>query len=148
MYISWQMSNEKNSCPFAGAATGGGHEDEDWMEDSFFERVYHVVRLIPAGRVATYGQVARLLGAPRAARTVGWALRAVPADSGVPWQRVVNARGTISLGRGAGGAEIQRALLEEEGVVFDEQGRIDLAHFGWAGPDLPELAQVRNPGRD
>jgi methylated-DNA-protein-cysteine methyltransferase-like protein len=118
------------------------------MEDSFFERVYHVVRMIPAGRVATYGQVARLLGAPRAARTVGWALRAVPAGSGVPWHRVVNARGTISLGRRSGGAEIQRALLEEEGVVFDEGGRIDLGSFGWAGPDLLELAQLRDPGCD
>jgi methylated-DNA-protein-cysteine methyltransferase-like protein len=148
MYIPWQMSNERNGCPLAGAATGNRREDEDQMEEPFFERVYHVVRLIPAGRVATYGQVARLLGAPRAARTVGWALRALPAGSGVPWQRVVNARGTISLGRGAGGAEIQRALLEEEGVLFDEQGRIDLARFGWAGPDLPELAQFRDPARD
>lgn len=118
------------------------------MGESFFERVYQVVRLIPAGRVATYGQVAHLLGAPRAARTVGWALRAVPAGSGVPWQRVVNSRGTISLGQGAGGAEIQRALLEEEGVRFDEEGRIDLARFGWAGPDLPDLAQFREPGHD
>lgn len=108
------------------------------MADSFFELVYRVVRSIPPGRVATYGQIARILGMPHAARTVGWALRDLPQGYDVPWQRVINARGTISLGAGGGGAEIQRALLEEEGVVFDEQGRVDLTTYGWAGPDLAE----------
>lgn len=107
------------------------------MTDSFFERVYRVVRRIPAGQVASYGQVARILGAPRAARTVGWALSSLPEGHDVPWHRVVNSRGTVSLdARGPGGA-IQRALLEEEGVVFQE-GRIDLKVYGWAGPDLAE----------
>ena len=107
------------------------------MADSFFEKVYRVVRCIPAGQVASYGQIARILGAPRAARTVGWALNSLPEDHDVPWQRVVNSRGMVSLDtRGPGGA-IQRALLEEEGVVF-QKGRIDLKVYGWSGPDLAE----------
>jgi methylated-DNA-protein-cysteine methyltransferase-like protein len=112
------------------------------MASSFFEHVYEVVRRIPPGRVATYGQIARILGTPRAARTVGWALRALPEGSDVPWQRVINARGMVSLGaRGHGGA-IQRALLEEEGIIFDEQDRIDLVIYGWAGLDLAERRQL------
>ncbi len=112
---------------------------------SFFEQVYRVVRAIPPGRVATYGQIARLVGVPRAARTVGWALHSIPQASDVPWQRVINAQGTISLdARGLGGA-LQRALLEEEGVVFDDRGRVDLKVFGWPGPDLADLDQLLNP---
>jgi methylated-DNA-protein-cysteine methyltransferase-like protein len=107
---------------------------------SFFEQVQQVMQCIPPGKVATYGQIARILGMPHAARTVGWALRAMPEGSEVPWQRVVNGRGTSSLD--AHGAAIQRALLEEEGVVFDEQGRIDLKVYGWAGPDLAELDRI------
>ena len=112
------------------------------MANLFFEQVYQVVRRIPPGKVATYGQIARLLGQPRAARTVGWALHSIPEGSHVPWQRVLNAQGTISLeARGPGGA-IQKALLEEEGVTFDEGGRIDLKVYGWAGLDLAERDQL------
>ena len=106
----------------------------------FFEQVYQVVRRIPPGKVATYGQVARILGRPRGARTVGWALHSMPEGSDVPWQRVINARGTISLG--ARGAPIQRALLEEEGIVFDERDHVDLDTYGWAGLDLAERQQL------
>ena len=102
---------------------------------SFFEQVHLVVSCIPPGKVATYGQIARLLGAPHAARTVGWALRAVPDDRDLPWHRVINARGTISLSAGGQGAAIQQALLEGEGIVFDDQGRIDLKVYGWRGLD-------------
>jgi methylated-DNA-protein-cysteine methyltransferase-like protein len=105
---------------------------------SIFERVHTLVQHIPPGKVATYGQIARLLGMPRAARTVGWAMRAVPEGSDVPWQRVVNARGTVSFPSGSQGAALQQALLEEEGVAFDERGRIDLDVYGWAGLDLAE----------
>ena len=107
------------------------------MKQNLFDLVYRVVRRIPPGKVATYGQVARLLGMPRGARTVGWALRALPEGSGVPWQRVVNAKGTISFTPGGYAASVQQALLEEEGIVF-EQGRIDLRAYGWAGLDLAE----------
>ncbi|MFC2036755.1 MGMT family protein [Chloroflexota bacterium] len=110
------------------------------MTSSFFEQVYQVVRQIPPGRVATYGQIARLLAMPHAARTVGWALHSLPDGSDVPWQRVINARGTISLG--ARGAPIQRTLLEEEGIIFDERDRVDLDIYGWAGLDLAERHQL------
>lgn len=103
------------------------------MNRSNFDRVHNLVRRIPEGKVATYGQIARWLGWPRGARTVGWALRALKPGSGVPWQRVVNAQGRISLnddGR-------QRALLEAEGVQFEASGRIDLDTYGWTGPLVP-----------
>lgn len=108
------------------------------MTSLFFEHVYQVVRCIPSGEVATYGQIARILGNPRAARTVGWALHGLGEGSNVPWHRVINARGMVSLGADRHGAAIQRTLLEAEGVVFDEQGRIDLHIFGWAGLDPAE----------
>ena len=112
------------------------------VRDSFFTQVYEVVRRIPPGQVATYGQIARLLGKPRAARTVGWALHSMPEGSDVPWQRVINAQGIISLdARGPGGA-LQRVLLEAEGIVFDEQGRVDLQVYGWAGLDLAERDEI------
>ncbi len=94
----------------------------------FFRRVYALTRRVPRGRVVTYGQLARALGAPGAARTVGWALHAAP--TGVPWHRVVNARGEITR-RHTGGAAEQRARLRAEGVRFDRAGRIDLARYGW-----------------
>jgi methylated-DNA-protein-cysteine methyltransferase-like protein len=98
---------------------------------SSYERIWRVVARIPRGRVATYGQVAELAGLPRAARQAGYAMHALPSGSRVPWQRVVNARGEISLRRETGGELVQRALLEREGVAFDARGRIDLARFGW-----------------
>jgi methylated-DNA-protein-cysteine methyltransferase-like protein len=94
-----------------------------------YEEIYRIVRRIPHGRVATYGLIARLAGIPRHARRVGYALAALRDDS-VPWHRVVNARGEISLRSTVGYGE-QRGLLESEGVTFDEVGRIDLACFQW-----------------
>ncbi len=99
------------------------------MTGNFFQDVYRVVGMIPSGRVATYGQVAAYLGNPRAARAVGWALRALPHGSDVPWHRVVNSRGAISISRHY--ADRQRAMLEEEGVTFDEAGCTDLQRYGW-----------------
>jgi methylated-DNA-protein-cysteine methyltransferase-like protein len=112
---------------------------------TFFDQIHEVVRRIPPGKVATYGQIARLLGQPRAARTVGWALRATPEGSDLPWQRVINARGTVSFAAGSPGAELQRALLEEEGIAFDEQGRVDLKVYGWEGLDLAERDELLHP---
>jgi methylated-DNA-protein-cysteine methyltransferase-like protein len=94
-------------------------------------RIYSVVRRIPRGRVASYGQIARLAGLASHARLVGYAMAALPDDSRVPWQRVVNARGRVSPRRSPGPDALQRALLEREGVRFDASGRIDLARFGW-----------------
>ena len=97
-----------------------------------YSEYYDIVRRIPSGRVATYGQVARLAGRPRNARQVGYAMAALPDDLDIPWHRVINARGTIS--RRSGGAtfeRIQRVLLEAEGVRFDGEGRIDLSLHRW-----------------
>ena len=107
------------------------------MEPSFFERVYLVVQQIPRGKVASYGQVAGVLGHSRGARTVGWALSALsPARSiDVPWQRVVSGAGHISISRSDLDAALQRQLLEDEGIVFGVDGGIDLRRFGWAGLD-------------
>jgi methylated-DNA-protein-cysteine methyltransferase-like protein len=104
-----------------------------WM-GNFFHEVWDMVRTIPSGQVATYGQIAESLGSPRAARTVGWALHALPEGSGVPWHRVVNREGRVSTSQHPEGCGRQRVLLEEEGVHFDSRGRIDLAIYGWDGP--------------
>jgi len=95
-----------------------------------YERIYDVVRAIPEGRVATYGQVAALAGLKGHARQIGYALYALD-DDDVPWQRVVNARGEISARSDPGSEPLQRVMLEDEGVVFDERGRISLARFRW-----------------
>lgn len=102
------------------------------MEEGSYERIYGVVRRIPAGRVCSYGRVAALAGLPGHARQVGYALHALPEHTAVPWHRVVNARGAISLRRPGGGEE-QRYRLEMEGVVFDAGGRASLQRFGWEG---------------
>lgn len=101
---------------------------------TFFERVYDLVRGIPAGKVASYGQIAEILEHPRAARTVGWALAATPAGSAVPWQRVINSQGRISTAWMTDPPDLQRQLLEAEGIVFDASGRVDMRRFGWDGP--------------
>lgn len=96
-----------------------------------YAQIYAVVKDIPDGRVATYGQVAALAGLEGRARQVGYALHALPEDSGVPWYRVINAKGQVSLDSLSGSGDLQRFLLEAEGVVFDERGRISLERFGW-----------------
>ncbi|UCD36714.1 MAG: MGMT family protein [Fidelibacterota bacterium] len=101
------------------------------MPDSLNARIYETVCRIPSGRVATYGQVAREAGLPGQARLVGYALHNLPDHSGVPWHRVVNARGGISLDQTYGSGRLQRALLETEDVIFTDDGRIDLAVYGW-----------------
>jgi methylated-DNA-protein-cysteine methyltransferase-like protein len=95
-----------------------------------YTRIYAAVRRIPRGRVATYGQIAKLAGLPGHARQVGYALHALTSATAVPWQRVVNAAGAISL-RPMNGGISQRLLLDKEGVRFDARGRISLKTFGW-----------------
>jgi methylated-DNA-protein-cysteine methyltransferase related protein len=99
----------------------------------FTERVYDTVRRVPRGLVVSYGGVAAMLGSPRAARGVGHALHALPDHSDVPWWRVVNRNGEISLRGAIHAVRLQRALLEAEGVTFDRAGRIDWRRFGWDG---------------
>jgi methylated-DNA-protein-cysteine methyltransferase-like protein len=103
-------------------------------DDGSHNRIFEVVRRIPAGRVLTYGDVAALAGLPGHARLVGYALHALPDGTTVPWHRVINARGTISTGRAYPGGElVQRFLLEGEGVEFDARGRTSLARYRWNG---------------
>ena len=100
--------------------------------DSFFEQVYEIVRQIPEGRVASYGQIARLVGAPRKARFVGFAMHASPGMAGgVPCHRVVFKDGSICTGFAFGGPEVQKEMLLEEGISFTEDGRVDMASCRW-----------------
>lgn len=100
----------------------------------FHREVYRLVRKVPRGRVVTYGQVAAMIGHPRAARAVGTALGSLRGSlsEAVPWQRVLAASGRCSHRDGFSAAE-QRALLEREGVRFDRGGRVDLARIRWTG---------------
>jgi methylated-DNA-protein-cysteine methyltransferase-like protein len=104
------------------------------------ERIYLVVRAIPRGRVATYGQIAAIVG-DCTARMVGYAMAAVPPGSDVPWHRVINAQGKISLRADGGGAAEQRKRLEAEGIHFDAEGRVNLRRVQWPGPSLEWLLE-------
>ncbi len=100
--------------------------------DSFFQRTYDLVRQIPEGRVASYGQVARMLGEPRKARFVGFAMRNSPGmAAGVPCHRVVFKDGSLAPGYTFGGEGAQRKMLEDEGIVFLDDGRVDMGKSGW-----------------
>lgn len=93
--------------------------------------IWDMVERIPPGRVATYGQIAALVGIPRHARKVGYALHALPEGSEVPWHRVINARGEVSPRSERGYEHYQRHLLEEEGVAFTAAGKVDLERYRW-----------------
>ncbi|MFN6338280.1 MAG: MGMT family protein [Cyanobacteriota bacterium] len=106
------------------------------MPATFDQRVYAMVARIPEGQLATYGQIAELIGAWGRARQVGWALRRLSLPSAVPWHRVVNARGRISLSLAREGTDwMQAELLRAEGIPVDGQGRLPLAPHHWRGPD-------------
>lgn len=115
----------------------------------FYEKVYKVVRCIPPGKVSSYGRIAEMLGTPRAARAVGYALSALrrPNEEGytsanVPWQRVVNSQGRISIRHRRQTANKQAEMLRAEGVKVDENGRIDLSIYLWQGLHLVELDDI------
>lgn len=97
--------------------------------ERLWDRIFRVVAMIPAGKVATYGQIAEAAGLPRQARLVGYALNSLDHDTELPWHRVINAQGRSSLDDLSGAAAVQRALLEQEGVVFSATGRVDLSRF-------------------
>jgi methylated-DNA-protein-cysteine methyltransferase related protein len=102
------------------------------MSTTLYDRIYDVVRCIPPGCVATYGQVATVVGPPVTAREVGEAMAALrhgQPEPPVPWQRVINAQGKVSTG------PRQQHLLEQEGIIFNVNGHTDLRRFGWQGPD-------------
>ena len=115
----------------------------------FYEKVYKVVRCIPPGKVSSYGRIAEMLGTPKAARAVGYALSALrrPNQDGytsanVPWQRVVNSQGRISIHHREQTANRQAEILRAEGVKVDENGRIDLSIYLWPGLHLIELDDI------
>ena len=101
--------------------------------ERLYSRIYAIVRQIPAGQVATYGQIAEIAG-DCTARVVGYAMAAAPDD--VPWQRVSNAQGKVSPRADSWGTEVQRLRLQEEGIHFDADHKVDLAQVRWAGPPL------------
>lgn len=101
-----------------------------------YDRIYAMVRQIPPGRVTTYGRIAELVGGCTA-RMVGYAMAALKRGTApdVPWQRVINTKGKVSVhGDGIGNA-MQQVILEEEGIIFDDNGRVDFKQFGWLGPN-------------
>jgi len=108
----------------------------------FFGKVYVLVRQIPVGKVTSYGSIARMLEMPHAARTVGWALHSLPPNLDVPWHRVINKRGQISLRGDGDGGRLQRALLEQEGVEFDATGTVDWERFEWQGLSPDEVREL------
>ena len=113
---------------------------------SSHQRIYAAVRRIPKGKVATYGQIAEVAGLSRQPRLVGYALHALTISSSVPWHRVVNARGMVSV-RSDGVASLsQRLLLEREGVMFDARGRLSLERFGWR-PTPPKRGTIHRATR-
>lgn len=106
--------------------------DQSGKKDITYQQVvYNIVRQIPRGMVASYGQVARIAGGGISARMVGYALAALPQGSDVPWQRVINSQGKISLP--GFGRTMQEKLLREEGIVIGPEGRIDFDEYGWSG---------------
>jgi len=99
------------------------------MKENLYSRIYTLVRQVPAGHVTTYADVGRQVGCT--ARTVGFAMSALPKGHDVPWQRVINSQGRVSSRTDGDGSAIQRLLLEAEGVMFDAQQRVDLATYRW-----------------
>lgn len=99
----------------------------------FYQQVYAITKQIPRGRVTSYGRIAAIIGKPRGARVVGYALSAIPKEtlSEIPWQRVINSRGMISFKGDTFRAQLQKKLLEDEGVVFDKFDKVDWSVYGW-----------------
>jgi methylated-DNA-protein-cysteine methyltransferase-like protein len=100
------------------------------IEKGFYDRVVKFIKNIPLGKIATYGQIADYAGNPRAAREVAYILHSSSEKEDLPWQRVINSKGRISMKPGHG-YELQKRLLEDEGVVFDEEDRVDFVKFLW-----------------
>lgn len=117
----------------SGIIPGWVKEIEDPGIEPVYERIYRVVRQIPRGQVATYGQVGRIVDRCTA-RMVGYAMAALRGRTDVPWQRVINSKGEISTRSRGDGALRQRKLLGKEGIHFDSRGRVNLRKVRWAGP--------------
>ena len=111
-----------------------------------YDSIYDLVRMIPAGKVATYGQIAAIIG-KCTARQAGYAMAAPPHDQGIPWQRVINSQGKVSPRIGGDGASVQRIILEKEGVIFSSSGKVNFKVVGWEGPDSmfsPDVSSIKD----
>src|SRR5512138_2650680 len=119
--------------PIKKAAKRSAAKQQSEKFERVFEQIYALVLRIPRGRVMTYGQIARLMDDRYSPRLVGWAMHATPQDGrDIPWHRVINSKGGISTGRIIiAEPQLQRYLLEAEGVVFDESGHCDLSVYQW-----------------
>ena len=102
------------------------------MKSFIYKKIHHVISLIPSGKVATYGQIAEIVG-ECTARMVGYAASVIPSDSDIPWQRVINYKGSISLRSSGSGGVLQQKMLEAEGIKFNQKGETDLGHYRWKG---------------
>ena len=102
------------------------------MKSPLYKKIHEIFRLIPRGKVATYGQIAEIVGGCTA-RIVGYAASAIPFDSEIPWQRVINYKGKISSRSGGSGELLQQELLEGEGIQFDQSGKTNLKYYRWNG---------------
>lgn len=102
---------------------------------NFYEKVYEIVKKIPCGRVASYGQIAMMAGNPRASRAVGQALHHNPSQKEIPCHRVVNREGRLAPAFAFGGTDAQRQLLRCEGIAFDDDGYVDMKKYAWYGED-------------
>lgn len=98
---------------------------------NFNQRVYEIVKQVPLGKVTTYGAVARAIGAPRCSRQVGWALHSNPQPGVIPCHRVIFKDGSLTDGFAFGGRDVQRAMLEAEGVTVSDDYKVDLSVYGW-----------------
>lgn len=105
-------------------------ENEQVNDQKYRERVYEIVRVIPPGRVMTYGQIAEILGAGYTPRTVGFVMHGADTNK-IPWQRVINSKGACSTGKMTLPINLQQKMLEDEGVVFNEKGQCDLKEYLW-----------------
>ena len=102
------------------------------MKSHLYQQIHEIIRLIPRGKVATYGQIAEIVGGCTA-RMVGYAASAIPFDSDIPWQRVINYKGKISSRSGGSVELLQQELLEGEGIQFDQLGKTNLKYYRWNG---------------
>ena len=102
------------------------------MKSPLYQQIHEIIRLIPSGKVATYGQIAEIVGGCTA-RMVGYATSTIPVDSEIPWQRVINYKGKISNRSGGSGELLQQKLLEGEGIQFDQLGKTNLKYYRWNG---------------
>lgn len=140
-----RAKKESSADKSSGESRAGSPRPVPEGYERVFETIYGLVLRIPRGRVMTYGQIARLLDDRYSPRLVGWAMHVTPRDKrNIPWHRVINSQGGISTGRViTHEPNLQRWLLEEEGVVFDERGRCDLSVYQWPGP-----ASKKKRGKD